>query len=73
MGIRSDDDESFAHPSDRKRLSEEQLRALEAAIKTGTCKLAPHVLSELLRVYREAMRRDDTDDYSPYEFFFKDC
>jgi len=68
MGIRSDDDESFAHPSGRKRLKESYLTAIDVALKTGSVDVPSHVASELLRVYREAMLRD-TEDCSRVPFF----
>ena len=64
--------DEFPGPQPRNRLSDEQLSALDQQIKSGAPRVAPHVLSELLRVYREAIRRDDAEDVSPYEFFFED-
>lgn len=69
MGV--GDSDEFPGPQPRNQLSNEQLSALDRQVKSGAPRLEPYVLSELLRVYREAIAFDAREDMSPFYFFFE--
>jgi hypothetical protein len=53
-------------------LALEVLEALEVAASGGKpANVWPAHLAELVRVYRVAMARDESDDVGAYEFFFR--
>ncbi len=53
-------------------LAPEVLEALEvAASGSKPANVWPAHLAELVRVYRQALEHDRSDDVSPYAFFFR--
>lgn len=50
----------------------EVLEALEVAASAGQCcNVWPAHLAELVRVYRQAVEHDRSDDVGPFAFFFR--
>jgi hypothetical protein len=50
----------------------EVLEALEVAASAGQCcNVWPLHLAELVRVYRQAIAQDASDDVGPFDFFFR--